>query len=232
MTDTPIGTDADIVSGIAAEEPSAFEAGVAAIAELAFEQGPIENLQFGLWVLAAFIALAVLIRRSRPREKLFAGWLALVSALAAFRELDGHTMLNPETLGAWGVRYRIDWWLSLEAPILPRLVWAAVGVAIVLGLIVPAVKVAPRVIVLTRGRDRAWWLFGASVAALFIGYACDDLIGRGLLMAPVYTKLIEESFELIGAGLFLIGVGLMLHLSLTTREELAAARLERVDAGL
>lgn len=225
MADTSIDANAGVVNGLAAEEPSAFEAGMAAIAELAVEQGPIENVQFGLWVLSACVALAVLIRRSRPREKLFAGWLALVSALAAFREFDGHVLLNPETLGAWGVRYRIDWWLSLDAPILPRLVWVAVGVAIVVGLILPAVKVAPRVIVLTRGRDRAWWLFGASVAAMFVGYACDDLIGRGLFVDPMYTKTVEELFELVAAMIFFAAVCLMLRLSLTTRERKAEARL-------
>ncbi|TVQ61111.1 MAG: hypothetical protein EA378_09685 [Phycisphaerales bacterium] len=212
------------ISGTPAEA-SELDSGVALLSEMVAESGPVESMQLAAWILSACVALVVLIRRRRPRERLFAGWLGLVSLLAAFREVDGHILLNPETLGAWGVRYRIDWWLSLDAPVLPRLLWAAGGAVILFGLVVPAIKVAPRWCVLTRGLDRAWWLFGASVGALFVGYACDDLIGRGLLVDPVYTKIIEESFELIGAAVFLLGVALMLHLSLSTREQQAADRL-------
>ncbi|MCC5785396.1 MAG: hypothetical protein JJU33_01695 [Phycisphaerales bacterium] len=190
------------------------------------ENGPVETAQMLLWVCSSLLALGVFLYRKRPRERFFAGWLALVSALAAFRETDGHILLNPEVLGSWGVRYRIDWWLSLDAPVLPRVLWAALAVVMAVGLVIPLVKASPKAFLLIKGRDRAWWLFAIAAAALFVGYACDDLVGRGQFVAPIYSQSVEEISELIGALLFLVAIGLTVRLSLSTRERLARERLK------
>ncbi len=190
------------------------------------ENGPVETAQMSLWVCSSLLALGVFLYRKRPRERLYAGWLGLVSALAAFREADGHILLNPEVLGSWGVRYRIDWWLSLDAPVLPRVMWAVVGIVIAVGLVAPLVKASPRAFLLIKGRDRAWWLFAIAAAALFVGYACDDLVGRGQFVAPIYSQSAEELSELVGALLFLLAIGLTVRLSLSTREKMAWERLK------
>lgn len=194
------------------------------------ENGPVETAQMVLWICSSLLASGVFLFRKRPRERFFAGWLALVSALAAFREADGHILLNPEVLGSWGVRYRIDWWLSLDAPVLPRLLWAVLAVLIVVGLVLPIAKASPRAVELLKGRDRAWWLFAIAAAALFAGYAFDDLLGRGQFVAPIYTQSAEEFSELVGAVLFFVAVGLTVRFSLTTRERMARQRLEPAPA--
>ena len=44
------------------------------------------------------------------------GEVVPASAFVA-READFHTMLNPQNMGYWGVRYKISWWLSGATPI-------------------------------------------------------------------------------------------------------------------
>lgn len=51
----------------------------------------------------------------------------IITAVAAAREMDAHVLLNPETIGEFGVRYRIDWWLDGDVSFLRKLTWAAIA---------------------------------------------------------------------------------------------------------
>lgn len=189
------------------------------------ENGVVETLQIVVWGVSALIAAHLAFRRRPLRDRVFGGWLAVVAALAVMRELDAHTMLNPETLGDWGVRYRIDWWLSGSAPVPARVLWVLVGAVVIGAAVAPFVWVRPKFVQLLRARDRAWLLFAAGAASVIGGYACDDLLGRDQFLPSAVTKSIEESLELLGVTLFALGVALHERLSLGEREALAARRL-------
>jgi hypothetical protein len=189
------------------------------------ENGPVELLQIAAWAAASLLAMWALVRGGSGREKLFAMWLLLLCTLAVLRENDAHLWVNPRVIGDWGVHFRSRWWLSPEAPILPRLLWVAVGLGTLGALITPIVKVSPRPLLLLRGRDGAWLVLSLAVVALFGGYAFDDLLGRDQFVPKIYTKVLEEGLELVGAVLMAVAIGMHGKVSLTAREERAAARL-------
>jgi hypothetical protein len=194
------------------------------------ENGPIEIAQLMAWIVGAGAALWMMARGARRRERLFAGWLAILCTLALLRELDAHLWVNPRTIGDWGMHFRTRWWLSESAPVLPRVMWLLVGLAAIGAVIAPILKVAPRVPTLLRARDGAWLLFILGAAALFSGYAFDDLIGRDQFLPKVITKAAEESCELVGAALFAAGVYLHGRLGLSMREQRALKRLGSAPA--
>lgn len=177
------------------------------------------------WVLAAALGIVGVLRWHRPRERLFGAGLVLVCIAAGLRELDAHLWIGPRLIGDWGMHFRIDWWLSASAPVLPRLLWLGGGIAAATVLVWAGLKVWPRVLLLVWSRDRAWMLFVLAVVLLFCGYAMDDLVGRGQFVPKVYTKAVEESAELLGAILFASAVGLHAWVSLSVRERRAEARL-------
>lgn len=194
------------------------------LSEVFKEHGPIENTQFTLWIISAIVGGLIAWDRRAIRERVFGAWLAMMCVLAALRELDSHIFLNPEFLGSWGVRYRLDWWISLDAPVLPRMFWAIVGVLFLCAVIVPFLRIAPKHVLLLKSRDRAWWMFLISGVALGLGWLFDDVLGRNLFMHPVYTQALEETAELVGAAAFFVAVLSMRKLSLTTRENMAKQR--------
>lgn len=191
------------------------------------EHGPVESTQFVLWIVCALLAFDLAVRRTRPRERLFSAWLCFGSAIAAMREMDMHIFLNPEYLGDWGVRYRLDWWISAEAPILPRLMWAAIGAAFVFAMLWPLLRTAPRMLTLLRAGDRAFRAFVIAVCAFAVGYACDDLFGRGMFVPDVYSQALEETAELVGVAFVLLGMTDLHARSLTTRERRAQEWIDR-----
>jgi len=195
------------------------------------ENGPIENAQVTLWAIAIMVGVMVVLTRKQVRERFFGGWLSFMSMLALLREADLHTVPKPETLGYWGVHIRLRWWLSADAPVLPRIMWAVIFAAMLAAVIVPIVRVAPKHLPLLKARDAAWRLFLFSGVALLLGYTFDDLLGRGLFVHPVYTQVLEESFELIGATLFCLAIVSIYKISLTSREQRAQALLDAQRAG-
>ncbi len=174
------------------------------------EHGIIESAQLAAWAAAFLAGVGFLLKRPPPRERLFALWLCLVASLAALREMDAHTLLNPETLGAWGVRYRLDWWLSAGAPIGARMLWFVVGALMAGAVVASTARVASMFDELRRGHEAAWVLFALAGAGIVCGYLLDDILGRGRIVPAVYTQGLEESLELAGAVLYTAGV-LRLH---------------------
>jgi hypothetical protein len=189
------------------------------------ENGPVEMMQIAAWVAAGLLAIWALFRGRTGRERLFAAWLALLCTLAFLRENDAHLWVNPRVIGEWGVHFRTRWWLSAEAPVLPRLLWLVVGIGAIAAVIMPIIKVSPRTLLLLRGRDGAWLILMLGMIALFGGYAFDDLLGRDQFVPKIYTKVAEEGLELVGAVLVAAAIALHGRITLTAREARAAARL-------
>lgn len=161
------------------------------------ESGPIENLQVVVWLASAGIAFFGASRPRRPRERFWLIGMGVLALAAAARELDLHILLNPETLGSWGVRYRIDWWFDTTVPIWPKLAWAVAGAIAFVSLVVPLL------LSITPWRDRfrpsprAKVLLGVAVVGIFGGWATDDLFRSALVEGRHWSVPLEESFELM-----------------------------------
>lgn len=187
------------------------------------EGGPIETTQVSVWLLAATIAGLGFIRRffnrRTARQRAVSVGFAALCLLAAARELDAHIWLNPESLrawggdglAAWGVRYRIDWWLGrpdssgATPPIAARVLWAVAAIGA--GLL--AARFVPGAIRDIRGAGARGRVFGLSIIAtaafLCLGYLFDDQLGRERVMNKLTSVALEEFAELVGAGCALGG---------------------------
>jgi hypothetical protein len=153
------------------------------------EVGPVELAHLTVWYLGTCYALGGALWAA-PRDRGTLLMLALLGAAAAMRETDLHRMLNPETMGYWGVHYRLRWWMSTREPILPRLFWAGIGaVGIAYGIHIVR-RVLPAL-----GRGQRWiggWILTVAVFA-GIGAACDDLLRHRVPHLP--AQIVEETSE-------------------------------------
>ncbi|MEM1331630.1 MAG: hypothetical protein AAGG07_13830 [Planctomycetota bacterium] len=172
------------------------------------EDGPIEEAQFVLWGFSAVIALALAWRLRDKATRWFTAWLGVCAALAGARELDLHEKLNPETLGAWGVRYRLDWWTDLSVPLLPKLAWAVVGLAIGAAFILPILRAGPAVRHVLATHRVVLGLGISSIVFLAIGWASDDLLR--IWTTEIEGVMGEELAELLGAACYALAVVLLL----------------------
>lgn len=161
------------------------------------ESGPIENLQVVCWLASAGIAFFGASRPRRPRQRLWLIGMGVLALAASARELDLHTMLNPETLGSWGVRYRIDWWIDGSKPILPKLMWAVGGLGVIVMLVVPLLLSVTPWRSRFRPRPLTKTLLVVAVAGMFGGWATDDLFRSALQKDKHWSVPLEESFELM-----------------------------------
>lgn len=175
------------------------------------ETGPMEtfhNIMWGVAIILAAIALAKLRDRT---TRLMDFWLLLLASGALARELDLHMLLKPDgALGAFGMRYRIDWWLSAEVPVWLKLAWLIANIALVACLALPPLLVKAPMFRLLRAGDGASWTFLISVGFLGTGYAADDLLGRGQIIEPLYSRWIEETSEGLGAVAFAVSAAISL----------------------
>lgn len=171
------------------------------------EYGPVELLQAAAWWSSAAIALlSAAAGRQGVRGRAVLTWLGVLSALAFCREFDMHVSLNPETLGDWGVRYRSDWWLDPDVSLGLKALWAGAGATVMLLVTVPLLIARPNPFRQLFVGHTTTVLLGLGVASMGAGYAMDDLFGRNQFIPWTMTEGIEESFELVGAVLWLVGV--------------------------
>jgi hypothetical protein len=168
------------------------------------EGGPIEDIQFGGWLVGALVCAVLALRGRRRGDRLMPAWLGVLAVGCAARELDLHEKLNSDVIGSLGVHYRIDWWLDGAVPLWLKAGWALVALVVLALVVLPPLLVRPPTARLLRAGDAGTWLLLLAGLLLFGGYAFDDLFGRGRFIEDVQvTKAIEESLELGGVAAFL-----------------------------
>lgn len=161
------------------------------------ESGVIEFQQAGLLLLAALVSLVVAGRLNDRQCRNSTLLLGVLAALALGREQDLHVLLNPEYLGEWGLRFRMDWWFNAEVPFSYKAPWiAAIGVAAAVMCTLAWRSRGP--IDWRFARPRLMALTGVMYAT---GFVCDDLLRNVVELA--ITQTIEESAELVGAAALL-----------------------------
>jgi hypothetical protein len=196
---------------------------------LFIESSWVEIWQLLAWLTAASFSWWGVARIESSRDRAMALWLAILSSLCAAREEDRHELLNPEVIGDFGVRFRVDWWLDASVPLLLKLAWLIVAIVLIAGVTLPLLWARPRVLRLIFGRDPAIWLCGVGGGFMMLGYLFDDIIGRGLLVSLNTSQVLEEGSETIGAFLIAAGVFVSLRSRLDEREAAADRRLGRAD---
>lgn len=186
------------------------------------ENGWLELAQPWLWAASGLVtALTCLAARAR-RDTLIAAWMTLLCLLGGLRELDLHTVLNPANIHLLGlspehaVRFRLDWWLSAEAPVGARVLWALAALVIAGAVIVPfACARIPWFWMLWKREVAVWLLFlGAGLVAS--GYVMDDFIGRAPAFAWVGSAA-EEGAEFAGQLALLAGAAMLMLRGPTAR---------------
>lgn len=168
------------------------------------EGGVMELTQAAILGTAVVLAVLGTLRLPRRVYRAWGGVLALVALGAYAREADFHMVLNPRYLGEWGIRYRADWWLNGRVSLLLKVVWvvALATPVVVLGLLVRASQVQP--IEAVRHPTPFVRLAVACVGLYAVGYAMDDLLGRGQFVPTWVTMFVEEGSELLAAGVLLL----------------------------
>jgi hypothetical protein len=195
---------------------------------LFIEDGWIEMVQVLTWLAGACWALWRIPRVAPGRDRWLIFWHAVICSLAAARELDMQKYMNPDRFGELGVSFRIAWWLDPAVPLALKIAWVVIGLLVAAALTVPLLRARPRLILLTLGRDLAVWLFGLGAFFLMLGYAADDLFGRGLLMSTKASEVLEESSELLGVALVVASTLVTGQSPLDERERRARARLKKL----
>jgi hypothetical protein len=182
------------------------------------EGGPIEIVQWIGWFVAAIISAAAIVRAKVWRDRASSIWLFAIAMLAAARELDLHEAIQHGVSWLPPIHFRIDWLLDPAVPLWPKVFWLTVfGVTGAALLIPPLVTKAPGLTFLKRG-DAPTWLLIVSFILLGMGYASDDIIGRGRIgIHYEVTQGMEEIFELLGALIYGMGAWYELRAPLTTR---------------
>lgn len=158
------------------------------------EGGLCESQQAGLLLLAVLSAIVMASRLLDARCRSTTLLLGVLATLALARELDMHKLINPEQIGAWGIRYRIDWWMDPSVRTDVKAVWLG-AMALLAGVIGLLSYRSAGPIDWRLARPRLMLLTGAMY---FAGFVCDDLL-RGVIALPIAQGL-EETAELLAAG--------------------------------
>ncbi len=182
------------------------------VAETSTRSGPIELVQFAHWIGAGVVAsVSVFIGGLALRDRAMRAWFAIISFIFGAREADLHERLNPDNLVEYGldhlgVRYKMNWWTDGSVPLWIKLAWAVFFVTTVAAVVVPIVFAKPPVGRLLRSGCFAVQCMVVGWVCLLIGYAADDLVGRGQFVSREASGSVEEVAELLGAVLWALGV--------------------------
>jgi hypothetical protein len=187
------------------------------------ENGPVEQSQLLLWVTstAAAVLSAVLVRRPADRSALVVG--AGFALLSAAREADAQVLLNPETIGAIGLRYRTDWWFDPGVSLMLKSSWIAAALALLALWVRPVRRARFHAVRGALMGSPTVWIVAAAVGLMLVGFTFDDLLRRRLDAAV--RQPIEEIAELLAPALYLLGI-------LRLYADAASGRRARFDRAL
>lgn len=172
------------------------------------EGGILETLAVVLWAssigLCGYVALGV----AQGQQRSMVAWMGIVALLAMLRELDMDNMLNPDKLGAWGVRYRLDWWLNGNVNPLLKLGWGALFLTVGGMVLCVPIRQGQRWWQSLRRLEPAITFMAIAVLFLVLGAAIDDLLRKATFIPLSARQLVEETSETFGAAWFLASVQL------------------------
>lgn len=163
------------------------------------ENGVLENVSVLCWILSCIVAFWAALRSTGPGSRLMAAWTGWLAAVAALRELDLHMLLNPQRLGALGVRYRPAWWMDGSVSFWLKLGWATVFLTFSFLVVYPPLRLRRFLFRLFREGDALTGLLALSVVFLAFGFVVDEILPRVRFVSHVTRQLIEETSETIGA---------------------------------
>lgn len=170
--------------------------------ELQKEGGILESLSVLLWMLAAAIAIGAALQKRLVGNRGLAFWMGCVAGLAGLRELDLHVWLNPDHLGSWGVRFRLDWWWGGSASLWLKLGWATVFVVVAGLLTGPPLRLHRQLLRRLQAGEVVLGLLALSVIFLVLGFLIDDLLRAVRIFDHRSKQLFEETCELVGAAFY------------------------------
>jgi hypothetical protein len=173
----------------------------ASLMSLGKEGGVLEMMSLACWAGALLFTAWTFLRKREAPERLASSWMGLIALLAFLRELDLHVALNPEVLGRFGVRYRIDWWLDGSVSLWLKLGWLAVFFPLVLALVYPPWALRGRILRLTQEGDAVVGFLFLAFGMSFLGFVFDDLLRK--VVSIGIRQVAEESAEAFGAAAFL-----------------------------
>lgn len=179
------------------------------------EGGPAEIVQLVLWIGAALFAFLLVVPMRTISDRAAMALVGLAAAAAAAREIDAHILLNPETIGDLGVRYRIDWWLDDEVSLLRKLVWAALAAAGVAAVVAATIAAHIHPLLAIKRRSRTLVYFAAAALCLAIGFTFDDLLRGRLPLSK--AQALEESVEVLAPLFYLAAANHLAVVSLAAR---------------
>lgn len=181
---------------------------VPSLRSLSQEGGLIEILSVISWGVTIAFSVGAAFRWQTLADRLLALWLGCLALLAGLRELDSHHALSPDHLGAYGVRFRISWWLDGNVNPALKVGWLAVFIALLAVLIYPPWKLRLPVWSMAR-RGNA--MFGILILAFFfcgMGGFIDDQLRRTTFIPKDLRHLTEETSEMLGAMAFAVSTWL------------------------
>jgi hypothetical protein len=170
---------------------------------LSTEGGVLELLSLFCWGGAVLLAIVAILPKRAQTDRLMAGWTGLLALIAFVRELDLHVALNPEVLGSFGVRYRIDWWLDGDVSLWLKLGWTLFFLGLGVALIYPPWALRGEFIRRVRQGDAMVGLFLLAVTLSLFGFVFDDLLRNTKFSPLAVRQTAEESCEVLGAAAFL-----------------------------
>lgn len=178
-------------------------------ADVMRENGPVEQLQDVGWGLAAMVAWFSSTRLRTRQARLWLIGMGVVAAAALARERDMHILLNPETIGAWGVRYRIDWWTDPAVPLGLKAAWALVAAAGATALFAPLIGSHLPWSRRFRGGLAVNALLAIAMLGVLGGWASDDIFRDAVVAIKAQALAFEETSELMAPWTFLACIALV-----------------------
>jgi hypothetical protein len=181
---------------------------VPSLRSLSREGGLIETLSVISWGIAIVFSLGAALRWEAFADRLLALWLGSIALLAGLRELDFHHALGPDRLGAYGMRFRISWWLDGNVSLTLKAGWLVVFAVLLALLIYPPWKLRLPMWAMTR-RGNA--MIGILMLAFFfcaMGGFIDDQLRRATFIPKELRQLTEEASEMLGAMAFAVSAWL------------------------
>jgi hypothetical protein len=167
------------------------------------------------WVLVVATAVLALstLRVQTGRGLLLVLWLGVICGLMGMREMDLHSVLSPLNIHLIGLspehamRFRTNWWLKAETPVIARAVWGIALLAVAMLVMLPFAFARFHWLQQFRRGNKFARLVIIGGVLLVMGMVIDDLARK--LTNPTFAQACEESVEFAGQLCLLAAAGVI-----------------------